>query len=285
MANKLAGDSEAKEPAEPSGLAAKLDRYFGLSAAGTSVPTELRAGLATFLTMAYIMFVNPAILEKAGMDHGAVVVATCLAAALSTAIMGLYANYPHRARPWHGAQRLFRLHHGARAWRQLAARAWHRVPVRRAVSPDFTHTIARMADQRHSASLDFDLDIRPCDAHIVARGVVIGRRGEYLSGADIEPRPMPRAGHFMALDVSLGQGAFFVRAGVVEGKEVALDIKQGDFLALDIDQPSVARRDLVRARDLHKLAHCPQAWTLKQPCRAVAVREANCAWLIWTNVS
>ena len=71
-----------------------LDRVFGLSAAGTTVPTELRAGLATFLTMAYIMFVNPAILEKTGMDHGAVFVATCLAAAAGSIIMGLYANYP-----------------------------------------------------------------------------------------------------------------------------------------------------------------------------------------------
>jgi hypothetical protein len=51
----MAEDSEAKEPAEPSGLAATLDRTFGISAAGTSVPTELRAGLATFLTMAYII--------------------------------------------------------------------------------------------------------------------------------------------------------------------------------------------------------------------------------------
>ena len=107
MVNKLAGDSEAKEPAEPSGLAAKLDRYFGLSAAGTSVPTELRAGPATFLTMAYIMFVNPAMLEKAGMDHGAVVVATCLAAALSTAIMGLYANYPIALAPGMGLNAYF----------------------------------------------------------------------------------------------------------------------------------------------------------------------------------
>ena len=80
---------------------------FGLSAAGTSVPTELRAGLATFLTMAYIMFVNPAILEKAGMDHGAVFVATCLAAALSTAIMGLYANYPIALAPGMGLNAYF----------------------------------------------------------------------------------------------------------------------------------------------------------------------------------
>jgi hypothetical protein len=63
-------------------------------AQGTSIATELRAGLATFLTMAYIMFVNPAILEKAGMDVGAVFVATCLAAAAGSIIMGLYANYP-----------------------------------------------------------------------------------------------------------------------------------------------------------------------------------------------
>ena len=84
-----------------------LDRIFGLTAAGTTVPTELRAGLATFLTMAYIMFVNPAILEKAGMDHGAVFVATCLAAALSTAIMGLYANYPIALAPGMGLNAYF----------------------------------------------------------------------------------------------------------------------------------------------------------------------------------
>jgi AGZA family xanthine/uracil permease-like MFS transporter len=70
------GGERLQAPAETSGLASVLDRTFGLTAAGTSVPTELRAGLATVLTMAYIMFVNPAILEKAGMDHGAVFVAT-----------------------------------------------------------------------------------------------------------------------------------------------------------------------------------------------------------------
>ena len=69
--------------------------------------TELRAGLATFLTMAYIMFVNPAILEKAGMDHGAVFVATCLAAAAGSAIMGLYANYPIALAPGMGLNAYF----------------------------------------------------------------------------------------------------------------------------------------------------------------------------------
>ena len=84
-----------------------LDRFFGLSEAGASVGTELRAGLATFRTMAYIIFVNPAILEKAGMDYGAVFVATCLAAAAGSAIMGLYANYPIALAPGMGLNAYF----------------------------------------------------------------------------------------------------------------------------------------------------------------------------------
>ena len=71
-----------------------LERKFGLARNGTDVRTEVVAGITTFLTMAYIVFVNPAILANAGMDKGAVFVATCLAAAISTLIMALYANYP-----------------------------------------------------------------------------------------------------------------------------------------------------------------------------------------------
>ena len=84
-----------------------LDRYFGLSTSGTDVRTETIAGVTTFLTMAYIVFVNPAILSKAGMDHGAVFVATCLAAALSTLIMALYANYPIALAPGMGLNAFF----------------------------------------------------------------------------------------------------------------------------------------------------------------------------------
>jgi AGZA family xanthine/uracil permease-like MFS transporter len=89
------------------GAGGALDRLFGLSASGSSVATELRAGLATFLTMAYIMFVNPAILAQAGMDHGAVFVATCLAAAAGSLIMGLYANYPIALAPGMGLNAYF----------------------------------------------------------------------------------------------------------------------------------------------------------------------------------
>jgi AGZA family xanthine/uracil permease-like MFS transporter len=84
-----------------------LDRYFGLSAAGTTARTEIVAGVTTFLTMAYIIIVNPSILEAAGMDRNAVFVATCLAAALSTAIMGLYANYPIALAPGMGLNAFF----------------------------------------------------------------------------------------------------------------------------------------------------------------------------------
>ena len=67
---------------------------FKLRENGTNVRTEMRAGVTTFVTMAYIIFVNPAILSNTGMDAGAVMVATCLAAAIGTAIMGILSNYP-----------------------------------------------------------------------------------------------------------------------------------------------------------------------------------------------
>src|SRR5438270_7441856 len=84
-----------------------LDRYFGLAEHGTDVRTELIAGLTTFLTMVYIVFVNPEILGNAGMDKGAVFVATCVAAAVSTLVMGLYANYPIALAPGMGLNAFF----------------------------------------------------------------------------------------------------------------------------------------------------------------------------------
>jgi AGZA family xanthine/uracil permease-like MFS transporter len=82
-------------------------RYFGFEEAGTNLRTELLAGLTTFLTMAYIIFVNPAILGDAGMPKESVFVATCLVAALATLIMGLYANYPIACAPGMGLNAYF----------------------------------------------------------------------------------------------------------------------------------------------------------------------------------
>lgn len=84
-----------------------LERYFGLAEHGTTVRREILAGCTTFLTMAYIIFVNPQILGEAGMDKGAVFVATCLASALATGIMALYANYPLALAPGMGLNAFF----------------------------------------------------------------------------------------------------------------------------------------------------------------------------------
>ena len=71
-----------------------IDRYFKLAENQTSVKQELLGGLTTFITMAYIVVVNPQILAQAGMPAEGVVFATCLSAAVATLVMGLYANYP-----------------------------------------------------------------------------------------------------------------------------------------------------------------------------------------------
>jgi AGZA family xanthine/uracil permease-like MFS transporter len=76
-----------------------FERIFQLSGNGTTVRREVVAGVTTFLTMAYIIFVQPTVLGAAGMDFGAVLVATCLASAFATLLMGLLANYPIAVAP------------------------------------------------------------------------------------------------------------------------------------------------------------------------------------------
>jgi adenine/guanine/hypoxanthine permease len=71
-----------------------LSNFLNLDELSSNVRTEVIAGLTTFVTMAYIIFVNPKILSGAGMDGNAVFVATCLAAAIGSAVMGLWAR-PH----------------------------------------------------------------------------------------------------------------------------------------------------------------------------------------------
>ncbi len=80
---------------------------FRLQERGTSVRTEVLAGCTTFLTLSYIIFVNPLILGGAGMDPGAVLVATCLAAAFGSLVMGVYANYPIALAPGMGLNAYF----------------------------------------------------------------------------------------------------------------------------------------------------------------------------------
>jgi AGZA family xanthine/uracil permease-like MFS transporter len=84
-----------------------LEKLFQLHAHNTTVRTEILAGVTTFLTMAYILFVNPSILGETGMDKGAIFVATCLAAAFGSAVMGLIANYPIALAPGMGLNAFF----------------------------------------------------------------------------------------------------------------------------------------------------------------------------------
>jgi len=84
-----------------------LERIFKLRQHGSSVKIELIAGLTTFVTMAYIIFVNPNVMAAAGLDHGAAFVATCLGAALGCLLMGFYANWPVGLAPGMGLNAFF----------------------------------------------------------------------------------------------------------------------------------------------------------------------------------
>ncbi len=84
-----------------------FERLFKLSEHGTNFRTEVLAGITTFLTMSYIIFVNPDILSSTGMDRNAVFVATCLAAALGTFIMAFLANWPIGMAPGMGLNAFF----------------------------------------------------------------------------------------------------------------------------------------------------------------------------------
>lgn len=84
-----------------------LDRFFKIKENGSSVRTEVLAGLTTFLAMSYILVVNPSILKDAGMDFGAVFVATCISSAFACMMMGLIANYPIALAPGMGLNAYF----------------------------------------------------------------------------------------------------------------------------------------------------------------------------------
>lgn len=84
-----------------------IERLFKISHNKTSIKTEVIAGISTFLTMSYIIFVNPSVLSQTGMNQGAVFVATCLAAAFGSALMGILANYPIAMAPGMGLSAYF----------------------------------------------------------------------------------------------------------------------------------------------------------------------------------
>ncbi|WP_315982055.1 NCS2 family permease [Aliamphritea spongicola] len=84
-----------------------LMSYFKIAERGSDIKTEIRAGITTFLTMSYILFVNPQILSLAGMPANDVAIATALAAAIATMIMGIFANFPFALAPGMGLNAYF----------------------------------------------------------------------------------------------------------------------------------------------------------------------------------
>ena len=84
-----------------------LNSFFKLESHNTSIKTEIIAGITTFLTMAYIIFVNPQMMAKSGMDEGAIFVGTCLAAAIACFVMGIFANWPIGLAPGMGLNAFF----------------------------------------------------------------------------------------------------------------------------------------------------------------------------------
>src|ERR1017187_1973799 len=84
-----------------------LERYFEFESLGADWKTEILAGITTFMTMAYIVFVNPAILHEAGMPLAAVTAATCLSAAAGSLLMGGFARYPIALAPGMGLNAYF----------------------------------------------------------------------------------------------------------------------------------------------------------------------------------
>ena len=84
-----------------------INKFFDIANRGSTIKTEIIAGITTFLTMSYIIVLNPDVLSMAGMDKGAVFTATIIAAIVGSLIMGLYANYPVVLAPGVGLSAFF----------------------------------------------------------------------------------------------------------------------------------------------------------------------------------
>ncbi len=107
-------------------MRSRLEHYFGFAERGTDWRTEILAGFTTFITMAYIIFVNPAILHETGMPIAAVTAATCLCAAFGSVLMGAACQLSTRLGTGDGAERLLHLHGGEGHACSMAGQHWGR---------------------------------------------------------------------------------------------------------------------------------------------------------------
>jgi hypothetical protein len=103
--------------------------------------------------------------------------------------------------------------------------------------------------------LDLNLYIASRDPNVVGADVIIRGGTEDLSRADIESCPVPWTRHLVTFDFSVGQRPFFMGACVIDGEEGVPNVEKRDVLAVDVHEQGCTRRDLARARDLHKFGH------------------------------
>ncbi|MBE21662.1 MAG: hypothetical protein CL481_05730, partial [Acidobacteria bacterium] len=100
-------NSTDRASASPRGVVAEIDRFFGVQDSGSTIATELRGGLTTFATMAYIVVVNADLLSKAGIPIESAIFATCASSAIGTFLMAWWAGYPFALAPGMGLNAYF----------------------------------------------------------------------------------------------------------------------------------------------------------------------------------
>jgi hypothetical protein len=166
-----------------------LERIFKLTENQTTIRRELLAGLTTFMTMAYIIVVNPRMLADAGCRSKGVLFATCISAAVATLVMGVWANYPIALAPRDVPECLFHLHDRPRPWRPLADGAGRRVHFRMPLPGPH-------ADQRSRANREWNTGLLEARHGSGDRFIYRIRRNAKRKDNRCKPRHVRHSGQF-----------------------------------------------------------------------------------------
>ncbi|MFN0041686.1 MAG: NCS2 family permease [Alphaproteobacteria bacterium] len=242
-----------------------LAKFFGLEQLGTTVRTEVLAGITTFLTMAYIVIVNPDILSVAGMDKGAVFVATCLAAASASLVMGLYANYPIALAPGMGLNAYFsfvvvktlgypwEVALGAVFLSGVICIVLSALPVRRWI----IDSIPRSQKMAISAGIGFFLGL----IALKSAGIVVAHPATLVTSGDLSAWPslLAAAGFLLmiALDYRKIPGAIIIGILAVAAAGMALGLSPPPSGIVDAPpslEPTFFQLDLSKAFELGLIA-------------------------------
>ena len=167
---------------------------FNLQANGTDVRTEVVAGATTFMTMSYIVFVQPAVLGMCGMDSGAVLVATCLSSALATLLMGALANYPIALAPAMGHNFFFVFtvcHVMGYTWQQaLGANCISGVLFVILSTIQFRARLMNAIPQSLKSAIAVGIGLLIAMVGLEWSGLVVGREGTLVGLGDLHSPPV-----------------------------------------------------------------------------------------------